>query len=102
MPKVIVINDVDGHVLALEWNAENAKAAIEGCIMANGVSEFMDDDEVDDLVDTLDRCDGSQGWLDLAAEIIQLSAGTRTHGNKINVLEAEGSMPAEDIAYSLS
>lgn len=95
MPKVIVVNDSDGHVDVFEWTVGNARALVEGYLRANEYNTMTDDEG--DLRDLLARFDGTDEWLAEAEGVIDSAVGGRSHGNLVNVLEAEGVLTADQL-----
>jgi len=96
--RIIIVNSIDGHVLAFEWNHANARALVGGYLKANEYTTRTDD--ADELVELLQRFSENEQWLEEAAETIQFAAGDRTHGNEVNVVDVEPEL-TENRLYQL-
>jgi len=92
MPKVVVINDTDGHVNVFDWNISNAKSLAEGVLLANDWTTMLNDP--DTIRGLLSRCDDSQSWLDEMEDEIGDEMGGRSNGNQVNVICSEEDLTA--------
>jgi hypothetical protein len=99
MPKVIVINNIDGHVNVFEWNIDNAKALAEGCLAANEYTTMMYDGDVKAIRELLDWPDSSRSWLDAMASVIDEAVDG--HDNHVNLIDIETELTVEAVRRML-